>query len=308
MMLEFHQLELRYEAQRLRDKREESRLLGSLEREGQLSPVVVIPAGEDGRYVLMDGYRRVRALKRLGFDVVSGMVWDEDELSALVAAHHLQQRSRAATALEEAYLVRLLRGQHGLTQAEIAQKLGRTQSWVSRRLGLVQDMPEWLQEHVRGGELSCRSAQRYLLPMARAIRADAEELARNLCGKGLSTRQVEKLYRAWQEGDQAARQLVVSKPELTLQALQAGEDEWVRPEDDSGRLVKELEKVLALSRKSARLLDRALVKGLEPSAGKSLSVTWQKLIGTWLLLEARMKEEGLCDAGPRHKADDPEAV
>ena len=66
MDIELHQLDLRYEGLRRRDGRRERALLASVSAIGQQAPVVVVHDG--GKYVLVDGYKRVRALnmKRAG--------------------------------------------------------------------------------------------------------------------------------------------------------------------------------------------------------------------------------------------------
>ena len=62
--IELHQLDQRYAALRRRDARRERALLASLSEIGQQAPVVVVrDAGE--RWVLVDGYKRVRALVKL---------------------------------------------------------------------------------------------------------------------------------------------------------------------------------------------------------------------------------------------------
>src|SRR5918994_7438674 len=63
--LEFHQLELRYEGLRVRRPAAERRLLSSLAERGQQVPIVVVAASEPGRFVVIDGYKRVRALRLL---------------------------------------------------------------------------------------------------------------------------------------------------------------------------------------------------------------------------------------------------
>ena len=68
MEVELHQLLLRYERLRKRAPRAERTLLASLAEIGQQTPVVVVADAE--RFVLIDGYKRVRALKRLAHDVV----------------------------------------------------------------------------------------------------------------------------------------------------------------------------------------------------------------------------------------------
>ena len=68
MELELHQLELRYERLRKRHPRAERALLASLAEIGQQVPIVVI--GEVERFVVIDGYKRVRALRRQARDTV----------------------------------------------------------------------------------------------------------------------------------------------------------------------------------------------------------------------------------------------
>ena len=70
MELELSQLDLRYAELRRRNSRRERQLLASLGEHGQRNPVVVVRADTDGRYILVDGYKRVRAIKRLAIDTV----------------------------------------------------------------------------------------------------------------------------------------------------------------------------------------------------------------------------------------------
>lgn len=73
MDLEFHELDRRYDALRKRDPHKERHLLASLAEHGQLLPVVVVAADE--RFILVDGYKRLRALTRLAQDRVRAMRW-----------------------------------------------------------------------------------------------------------------------------------------------------------------------------------------------------------------------------------------
>lgn len=60
--VELGQLEMRYEKLRRRNARKERQLVASLAQRGQQLPVVVVSGGPAGTYVLVDGYKRVRAL------------------------------------------------------------------------------------------------------------------------------------------------------------------------------------------------------------------------------------------------------
>jgi ParB family transcriptional regulator, chromosome partitioning protein len=73
MDLELHRLDLRYEVLRKLSPAREARLLASLAAVGQQVPVVVVASGD--RHVLVDGYKRVRALARLRRDTVHAVEW-----------------------------------------------------------------------------------------------------------------------------------------------------------------------------------------------------------------------------------------
>jgi ParB family chromosome partitioning protein len=79
MQLEFHQLERRLEHLRVHRPERQQRLLASLAASGQQTPVIVIAAEQPERYLLIDGYRRVRALEQLGSDTVEAVVWSLSE-------------------------------------------------------------------------------------------------------------------------------------------------------------------------------------------------------------------------------------
>ena len=304
MQLDIHQLDRKYEGVKVRDRREEARLRVSLEQEGQKQPVVVVRI-EDDRYVLVDGYRRLRVLEKMGRDVVDALVLDTGEVEALVTMHHLQ-RPRDRSPLEDGYLVRVLTEEHGLSQRDIARRLGHTQSWVSRRLGLVRDLPEWLQALVRKGELTCKAATRALLPMARAIRPDAEALAHNLRGLCLSTRQVEELYEAWRSGDARSRRLVVENPLLVLQSLEiTKEPDWGKPATEAAVLLRDLEALLGLSRRTDRHLDRLLLEGPSQETLCHVLRAWRKVRVVWDQINVRLHEEEACHERPGDKTPDP---
>jgi hypothetical protein len=83
--LEFHQLVLRYERLKVVRPEAERRLLASLAEVGQQVPIVVVREDADGTFVVIDGYKRVRALRRLGRDAVTAGCWPGDEAEALIA-------------------------------------------------------------------------------------------------------------------------------------------------------------------------------------------------------------------------------
>src|SRR5271165_6123074 len=90
--LDLHRLELRFADSRLVEPQAVARLAQSIERCGQIVPCIVV-AAPDGRggggseapaLVLIDGYRRVGALRRLGRDTVDVEQWGCDLTGALL--------------------------------------------------------------------------------------------------------------------------------------------------------------------------------------------------------------------------------
>ena len=77
--LEWHQLDRRYEELRLRHPERERRLLASLAENAQQVPIVVVALSDSSRYLVIDGFQRLRALERLGQDTVKAVIWDLDE-------------------------------------------------------------------------------------------------------------------------------------------------------------------------------------------------------------------------------------
>jgi ParB-like chromosome segregation protein Spo0J len=109
MELELHQLELRYQALRKRATVAERALLGSLAEHGQQLPIVVV--SETTRFVVIDGYKRVRALKCLARDTVRATVWQLPELEALLVERRLG--CAREDALDQAWLLAELQQRFG---------------------------------------------------------------------------------------------------------------------------------------------------------------------------------------------------
>jgi hypothetical protein len=82
LQLEFHQLDRRLESLRVRHPARQWRLIASLAESGQQTPIIVSESA--GRYLVIDGHKRIAALQQLGRDTVDAVVWDMSEAEALV--------------------------------------------------------------------------------------------------------------------------------------------------------------------------------------------------------------------------------
>jgi len=227
MELEFQQIELRYEHLRRRNPALERQIVASLADQGQKVPVVVLAQGNG--YVLLDGYKRVRALRRLGRDTALATVWDLGEVEALV----LERMMRSAdpeSPLEQGWVLRELRDRFRMGADELARRFDRSPSWVSRRLGLVHDLPEDVQEQVRFGRISAYTAMRVLVPLARANRRECWAFCQALLKGRFTTREAVTLQNAWLQGKGEARERLLADPVLFLRSQRA----LAAPEDRRG--------------------------------------------------------------------------
>ena len=217
MHLDIHALNRRFATLRLNDPQRLASLTRSIERNGQLVP----DEQADLHWVLIDGYRRLAALQQLGEDLIWVDVWDHpvDEALLLCLA---RAPERAWEAIEEAALLQELARRYSLR--EIARRIGRDVSWVSRRLSLFKALPEDLLEAVRQGKLSVWAASRILAPLARANPEHARTLLAGLEQQPVSTRELKRLYEHYQQANRAQRARLVENPRLFLQALQSKEE------------------------------------------------------------------------------------
>jgi ParB-like chromosome segregation protein Spo0J len=240
------ELGLKLSALRLCQPAADENMRRSLERHGQLTTVAAFVDGECLQ--LVDGFKRLRAGRRLGWTSlrVCTLAFDETTATALISALHEQ---RGLTELEEGWLVHSLCREHGLSQGVVAQLLGRHKSWVSRRLLLVEGLEGAVQGDVRLGLLSPRSA----LAVAALPRGNQRRVAELVMERGMTTRQAETLVRRLCEldSDQARDALMDGWPESTAAPMAK-----TRPRSEREQLLADVTTLMRIGvRLEVRLLD-----------------------------------------------------
>ena len=276
---------MRYTGLRVRRPVLEKRLMASLGEAGQQSPVVVVPAGEAGRYVVIDGHKRVRALIKLRADVVKAAVWEMSAIEALVTAY--QMASGAGwNAVEEGWLAwELVRGA-GLSTSEAGRRLDRSKAWVCGRVGVVESLPEAVLDGVRCGKIGAYTATRYLLPFARANAADCENLAGKMMQDGFRSREVEVLCRYYNSASRDGKRRMLEDPARFLKVLAAaklGNVGDLCPA--AGRCLKNLELIGNVSLGIARSLPAAAGYDAGEGTRERLRMAWERARERWQLLE-----------------------
>jgi len=222
--VDLHRLELRFAEARLLEPRAIESLARSIEQSGQLIACIAVPDAENNRLILVDGYRRVLALRRLGRDTAWVESWTCDLAQALLMVL-AQAGRRPFAALEEALLLQELVHGQGLSEREVARRSGRDVSWVSRRLELVCGVSDSVLAAVRQGVVSTWAATRVLAPLARANTAQATELLAALAAAPLTTRELQTWFRYYRTSPRAARARMVSHPRLFIQSLRAQDEQ-----------------------------------------------------------------------------------
>jgi ParB/RepB/Spo0J family partition protein len=251
MQVEFHQLDRRWERLRVRHPARQRRLLASLADSGQQTPIVVVAVeGEADRYVVIDGYKRIAALEQLGRDTVEAVVWPMSEAAAVLLDRSLRL-SEHETALEVGWLLAELEQRFGYGLDELARRFDRSVSWVSRRLALVEVLPEAIQQQVREGQVPAQVALKYLVPVARQSLKDCRRMAAIFGQHHCDTRQAGLLYAAWRQGSPAIRKRILEEPELFFKTQRPAQE---KAPATGAELLRDLEMVMAIVNRAQRRL------------------------------------------------------
>jgi ParB/RepB/Spo0J family partition protein len=259
MELEFHQIDLRYETLRRRDPRRERQLLASIGDQGQVCPVVVLAAG-GGRYILLDGYKRVRALQSLKRDTVLVMLWELEEAEALVL-EGVMRGAQPASPLDQGLLLGELADRFRMNQEELGRRFDRSSAWISRRLALVRALPKAVQNLVLLGKLSPDTAMKVLVPLSRDNAQDVARFAEAIVRTHLSTREARSLHTAWLRGKPAVRERLLADPALFLRARAS-------VPKDAGGLLADLHSIRETARKALARIEggTGTVPAIPPSS------------------------------------------
>jgi ParB family transcriptional regulator, chromosome partitioning protein len=170
-------------------------LEASVSENGLLQPLVVRPAAagapEGVQWELVAGERRWRVVRRLGWSEVPVVVKEVDDRTMLILAVVENVQREELSPLEEALAYRQMVDEFGMTQREVADRVGRERSTVANLMRLLA-LPASVQRLVNGGKLSMGHARAILGASDERQMAD---LAREAAEKGLSVRAVEERVR-----------------------------------------------------------------------------------------------------------------
>lgn len=228
LSIELNAIDLRLAHTRTRDKTAERRLLPLIAERGIEDPLAVAATEQGGRWVLLDGFKRYRCACKIGLGMVPAQQVGQSVADGMIA---LLRRDKAGglSTLEQAALVGELSRHHKMSIYEIAQRLGYSSSWVSMRLGLVEEMSEPVRAKIMTGAFPARAYMYGLKGFTRVKRLDPKEVdtfVEALSGKGFSTREILRLSRAYFAGEGVIRrQVVQGQPRRALKLLRMQEND-----------------------------------------------------------------------------------
>ena len=165
-------------------------LADSIKAQGLQQPIVARPAG-DGRYEIVAGERRWRAVQSLGHKTIQAIVRSLDDRAAMAVSLIENMQREGLNALEEANGLKKLIDEYGLKHEQCAEALGFSRAHVTNLLRLF-ELNEDVQGLLRAGKLSVGHAK-VLLGIAGPRQTS---LANLVVARGLSVRQTEELVRS----------------------------------------------------------------------------------------------------------------
>jgi ParB family chromosome partitioning protein len=165
-------------------------LSASIQAVGVLQPILVRETGPDS-YELIAGERRWRAARRVGLQTIPAIVRAVENEASLEQALVENLHREDLGPLEEAAAYQQLVEEFGLTQEQVASRVGKSRPAVANTLRLLQ-LPASIQRLLADGQLSAGHARALLGSPDRAFQ---EKLARAIVAEKLTVREVEERVR-----------------------------------------------------------------------------------------------------------------
>ena len=204
----------RYQPRRDMDPATLQELADSIRQQGVMQPVVVRPLATE-HFELIAGERRWRAAQMAGLDSIPAIIREVNDEAAIAMALIENIQRENLNPIEEAFALQRLQDEFGLTQAQVAEAVGKSRTTITnllRLIGLSEDVRLML-EH---GDLEMGHG-RAMLTLAPEQQM---QVARQVVARSLSVRQTEALVRGLQQEKPAARESARSALDPNIRALQ----------------------------------------------------------------------------------------
>ncbi|MBQ0833845.1 ParB/RepB/Spo0J family partition protein [Marinobacter sp.] len=204
----------RFQPRRDMDPAALQELADSIRQQGVMQPVVVRPIAE-GRYELIAGERRWRATQMAELDSIPAIIRDVPDEAAIAMALIENIQRENLNPIEEAFALQRLQEEFGLTQAQVAEAVGKSRTTITnllRLIGLTEDVRLML-EH---GDLEMGHGR----AMLTLSPEQQMQVAKQVVAKSLSVRQTEALVRRVQQETATGKPTASGAIDPNIRALQ----------------------------------------------------------------------------------------
>lgn len=191
-----------YQPRKIFDEEALNELASSIKEHGVFQPIIVKKSIKG--YEIIAGERRVKASQIAGKKEIPAIIrdFDDTQMMEIALLENLQRENLSA--IEESMAYKKLQDTLGLTQEQLAERLGKSRSHITNMLGLL-NLPESIQREVGEKKISMGHA-RVLSKLEN--KEQQEELANKVIENGLSVRELENLT---QEKEQYIRTHKINK-------------------------------------------------------------------------------------------------
>lgn len=213
------------------------RMRQSLERSGQLNPIVVRPFDE--KFQILDGFKRFTIAGDLGWESLEARILDISLAEGKAAMLSYNRSGRSLLDYDEAMVIFNLKQEHLLDQVAISRLTGYSRSWVCRRLALIEKLDPTLQDALRMGVINNSQAR----ALVQLPRGNQQEVMRCLTEWHLTSRDSARLVEKYlASGNRKEQQYVLTHPLEVIEQPGTGEEIFdIRLSHHGNRLLKSTE-------------------------------------------------------------------
>lgn len=238
--LKLEDLDISLSRLRITRPAELERMQASLDRIGQLSPVIV--RKEEDNYQLLDGFKRYFSAERLDWKFIQARVLEISLPHGKAMILNYNRTNRSLLDYDEALVIYSLKKDHLMDQEAISKLTGYSRSWVCRRLALIERLSESVQQELRMGMISNSQAR----AIVKLPRGNQEVIMRAIITHNITSRDslllVDKYLQSSSNGDQ--EYLIKHPLEVIEQSTRSYEIYDSRLSRHGNRLLKSIEQLL----------------------------------------------------------------
>lgn len=176
-----------YQPRKIFDQEALDELTQSIKEHGVFQPIIIKPSIKG--YEIVAGERRVKASRQAGLEAIPAIVreFNDDEMMEIALLENLQREN--LTCIEEAEAYKKIATSLNLTQDELAKRIGKSRSYITNTLGLL-NLPEETKKVINENKISMGHAK---ILSKLEDENKINDLTKKIINEGMSVRELERL-------------------------------------------------------------------------------------------------------------------